>query len=191
MAVETLRPSSGGDVTQLYYFDGSGHAPDVLHNWEQVDETTPDSDSTYVYMVNDNKYDLYNIPAPAGGGTINFVKVYNVGKASAGGAGHIGCRIKTEGDEYSGGDYIPTTSYVSHSNQWNTNPKVGGAWTWPQIAALQIGIYVEFFGSGENGYVTQVYVEVDYTPAVAKPHTFSLDPRPGKRIKFHPNLKLG
>jgi len=49
--VETLRPSAGGDSTENNYNDGSDHDPDVLHNFEQVDEVVADDDATYVFHV--------------------------------------------------------------------------------------------------------------------------------------------
>lgn len=169
--VETLRPNAGGDETNLRYYDGAEHAPDVLHNWEQVDESSPDDSATYVLWTNtDYRRDLYNLPTPGVSGTINSVTVWFRAKAM----NYGDCAkaiIKTGGTVYEGGEkYI--NGWGNHSQIWNNNPNTSVAWTWSDIGSLQIGISLKtLYAPDRWTYCTQVYVEVDYTLGVVyAPH---------------------
>lgn len=158
--IETLSPSAGGDVTQLKYYDGVSHDPDVLHNFEQVDEyPDPDEGSTSVFCTNRAGpfYDLYNLPAHTGSGTINKVTVY--ARCSLSAASNI--RIKTNETEYDS-DAISGYAWETHSYEWAQNPSNSHAWTWDEIDALQVGIYLvtDIYDPSE---CTQVYIEVDYS----------------------------
>lgn len=166
MATLTLRPNAAGDLTEIPFQN-----PDSTWHWDKVDEEVADNDTTYVYdsstLANVWK-DLYNIPNhTTEGGPINFVKFYiraRVVEISS--AGYFRIYFKTGGVEYTGGSNYNDTAWTTHSQQYNDNPG-GGDWTWAQIDALQIGAQVQA-GNGMGGQsivkVTQVYVEVDYTP---------------------------
>lgn len=154
--IETLRPDSAGDVTQL-----SPYPADSI-NYNKVNEASSDSDSTYVYTTINGKYDLYSVANHStGSGTINSITVYiNAKYVSIAATARI--KIKTESTEYdNGSDISLTSSYADYSKTWTTNPH-GGSWTWTQIDALQIGII--FPTAGLTPRCTQVYVTIDYTP---------------------------
>ncbi len=173
--IETLRPSVGGDETTLNYFDGSSHPPDVLHNFEQVDETEGDGSSTFVANDDSESYyrDLYNLPASSGSGTINKITVYfscygeisgTFGKAS----------IKSNSTITDGTEHALTTAFYTFSQEWELNPAPPGtnAWTWDDIDALQIGVALQATLAKTTWYsalCTQVYVEVDSSPAIDPP----------------------
>ena len=163
MAVETLRPNAAGDTTDI-----QAQYPVSTFHYDKVDEAVSDGDTTYVYIYSDDawsKYDLYNLPSHSiGSGTINSIKIYCVCKEW--GVAYCRIKLKTGGAEYdNGSDLALTSSWVSYSNQWNTNPKTSSAWTWTDIDALQIGVYLKG-EAATAGYCTQVYVEVDYTEAL-------------------------
>ncbi|MBA7473845.1 hypothetical protein ES707_09190 [subsurface metagenome] len=169
MATEILRPNAAGDVTELSKSGGT-------YNWEMVDEASTDQDTTYVYYTKTHMghdyYDLYNLPAHSGSGTINFVKVYvrcRISEAEATQRAYI--KIKTGGTVYTGSAISLSASYTTAFKQYDINPKVGGAWTWEQVDALQIGVRLYAFGTRDYytsaERCTQVYVEVDYTDIVA------------------------
>jgi hypothetical protein len=134
-----------------------------------VDEATPDEDTTY---VKDDEavygYDLYNLPAHSGSGTINSVTVYIRAKRASSYAIKAYTVIKTGGTEYYGSQIALTASYADYSKQYNTNPKTGIAWTWDDIDALQAGIGLNLDENTNHGNCTQVYVEVDYSLVTAK-----------------------
>ncbi|GAI32827.1 unnamed protein product [marine sediment metagenome] len=59
-------------------------------------------------------------------------------------------------------------SWDTYSQQWPTKPAPPGtdAWTWDDIDALQIGVSLKApIYAAYQAMCTQVYVEVDYTPA--------------------------
>ena len=161
-ATETLRPNAAGDKTALTQYPASGA------NWEKVAEASSDGDSTYVQSTYYTwQEDLYNIGNHATGyGQINYVRVYMVGKEQStdGGAdGYI--RIKTNGGENTTAPVDFTQSYATYYYQWNTNPQTLSAWTWSEIDALQAGVGLRRSKpSAQWTRVTQVYVEVNYTP---------------------------
>jgi len=169
--IETLRPNAAGDETNI-----PSQSPSSTYHWDKVDEAVSDGDATCVvsaYLQDDFTRDLYNLPAPSGYGTINFIKVYGRARSFAY-AAVFPCFIinmKTGGTVYSSDTYTPPLTWTLYSKQWTINPKTGVAWTWEDIASLQIGISVK------DGYsqpewprpagCTQVYVEVDFTPISA------------------------
>ena len=166
-ATENLRPESDGDVIQL--------TPNTGTNWDAVNEASSDGDGAYVQGVGGTKgatqYDLYNLSDSSKTGTINSVTVY-INAKSAYKTGTAKTVIKTGGSEDRGAanpidDDIE--SYVTYSTPYTTNPIVGGAWTWTQVNALQIG--VEMIDTNNSASTdlrcTQVWAVVDYVgPAV-------------------------
>lgn len=164
--IETLRPNAAGSATGI-----PGQFPDSTFHWDKVDEASPDEDDTYVYFTGlafQSLYDVYNIPNHAvGSGTINFIKVY-VRCRYSDAAGQARAMIKPAG---STGYICPannlTDSYVTYNYQWDTNPYSAAAWTWDDIDALEIGVHLAFAATPGTARCTQVYIEVDYTPAVA------------------------
>ena len=157
--IDTLRPNVAGDATELTPVGET-------NNYECVDEVTSDEDATYVYcgaMFEEDKYDLYDLPASSGSGTINSVTVYvRVKTLSPMVSAYI--KIKTHATVYEGDQETPGFSYVNFSKQWSANPNTGSSWTWAEIDALQIGVRLVV----EDGSVrcTQVYVEVECAEAI-------------------------
>jgi len=161
---EILRPRAAGDECQI-----SGEEGAVCPNhYLNVEEDPHDGDLTFVSSDADNpEEDLYNLPSHnVGSGTIDYVKVYMVCKATgtpSQPSAYI--HIKTGGGEYNGTFEILTTGYATYSFQWDISPKWSADWTWDEIDALQIGVGIRKPADGETTRCTQVYVEVGYTPA--------------------------
>ncbi len=165
MATETLRPSAAGDECNISYQSGAA----CPNHYQNVDEVTPDEDTTEVRGMSDYNWgrDLYNLPASSGTGTINKITVYArcwTEGTPARTSLKIAC--KTEGTAYEGTEKTISTSWVTYSQEWAVNPDTSSAWTWTQIDALQIGIALRRIhpSSGFVSNCTQVYVEVDYSP---------------------------
>ena len=161
--IEVLRPSGNGSETNL-----PGQYTASSYHWDKVDEVTADDDSTYVRggVVSATYYnrDLYTLTNHTGSGTINNVTVHfrAIGWTSR----TIAATIRTHSTTYDGTNQLMTTSWADYSEEWATNPNTGSSWTWEEIDALEVGVLVQQSGYGEGTYqkVTQVYVEVDYTP---------------------------
>lgn len=78
MAVETLRPNANGETVDLRASPGAGY------NYEEVDEESPDGNSTYVFQgaeIGEPEKDIYQLGNSAvGAGTITKVTVKIVAK---------------------------------------------------------------------------------------------------------------
>jgi len=165
MATEILRPNAAGDETALSLYPNSGEA-----NWEDVDEETPDELDTRVYKTGTSyTRDLYNLPSHSvGSGTINFIKIYfRCQRPGSGTSCKAKPSLKSDSTVTDGTEVTLTSSWVTYSEQWSTNPADSAAWSWADIDALQIGVSLK--GDGTNpARCTQVYVEVDYTATTSK-----------------------
>ena len=165
---ETLRPNAAGDETNI-----TTQYPATDAHWDKVDDVTSDNDSTYV-ETNKGQWeeDLYEIGNHTALGTINYVKVYMVARATGTPQQEsVYVQLKTNGVEYDGTAQWVTASYAPYSEQWTNNPQTGNPWTWDEIDNLQIGIGMRSSrtsGSPASKYTrsTQVYVEVNYTQSI-------------------------
>ena len=154
LKTETLRPTAAGNVTGL--------TPSAGSNWDCVNDTTPDGDSTYVYS-NTVKYDLYNIQdLPWDYGVIDSVTVTAHCRADSASCNAY-MRIYTHSTLYEGAMKVLTGVYGNYSHVWAVNPYTGLAWTIDEINSLQIGIQVEPAPT-MSGRCTQIYADVVITP---------------------------
>jgi len=177
-ATEVLRPNAAGDAGDMASGSIEGQYPSSGAHWDKVDEATADDATTYVYSaVGSFREDLYNLPNHSvGSGTINFVKIYYRGRCKA--KDTYGCTVcailKTNGDEKKATSCIQIASWTTYSQQYNTNPTTGSAWTWAEIDALQIGGYIGGYNATYAAQLTQLYVEIDY--ASITPPTVTTEP---------------
>jgi hypothetical protein len=159
--VLTLRPNGVGHVT---FLSVSG----ATDNYEAVDEVTYDT-STYVYRIQSGAYwgvDYYqteNAPAISSS-TINSVTIKFRGIKNAG----LGVEGRTQiytYSQYINGDATTLgSSYANvYSQEYLTNPYTGEAWTWTEINDMEIGVGLKGFMVADEGRVTQLWAEVNYT----------------------------
>ncbi len=171
MSTETLRPNAAGDECNVDSQTGAA-CPD---HYQNVDEAVQDGGTTKIDNKNADAWqrDLYNLDdSGIGTGTINSVKVYAVTSHGAATPNQDYAKIAIKsGTTVAEGTAFQdaTQSYTSHDFTWTEDPDTSSAWTWAAIDALQAGIALKSTRSGETtaSRCTQVYVEVDYTPAVA------------------------
>lgn len=166
MATETLRPNAAGDVTELLR-----QTPDSTFHWDKVDEEVTDEEATTVENRGDDTQgpgsDLYNLPdSEVGAGVINSVTAYiRVMQTEA--TSYLRLEIKTNGVRYqSDNKQSAPGGWASYSKAWATNPQTTDPWTWAEINALQAGVMAPGPPVGDSNFCTQVWVVVDYTPAV-------------------------
>lgn len=152
---EILRPNAAGDTTELSNTGGGEN------NWLAVSDVIADDLATYVYLTSDgSNEDLYNLPVHSGSGVINSVTVYVRCYANAA-SQNAKATLKTNGIIYRGDEELLSANWTTFSKQWTTNPNTLVTWTWDDIDALQIGVWLS--GTGGLPKCTQVYVAVNYT----------------------------
>jgi hypothetical protein len=133
-------------------------------HYEQVNDETPDGDSTYIYTDDTSaKYDFYSFShSILSVARIYSVKVYVVAKAiNSIWRGYIAPAIYVSGSEFSGDLNYISTQYESYEYEWTKNPATGLDWTVADIDNLKIGVRGEAESTGDI-YCTQVYAVIKY-----------------------------
>lgn len=184
----TFRPNADGSHTGMT-------AVGAANDWECVDETEQDGDTTYVYTAASG-YETFNIPNhdAAHTGTINSVTIFfwakddNVGVADRTFYARAGIRLGGTSYMASTEYGLPDDDYVLYSNTWTSSPTDDVTpFTWTDIDNMEIGVYMRYHaGTGENNArftqvymvvnhdelsqnteirTTQVYAKVNYTPS--------------------------
>ena len=166
-----LIPNGAGDATGLEKY------PDA-DNWKRVDDPVgaPDDDATYVRKANGTgTTDYYSLSAPPVGITgINSLTVHfrlkNNGAPTYGISPNYPI-LRLGGIDTIGTDVAPLVYGVpvipatwTDYSQTLARPG-GGSWTETDLINLQVGIYLSQNGFVAYGFCTQIYVEVNYTPA--------------------------
>lgn len=154
---------SGSSGVEILYPDGSGSSSQLNdenchHNWQCVNETTPDDNGTYVKgSGNGWNEDLYSTQDHStGSGTIDSVKIYirSTGSSSM----KAKTYLRTNHQNFEGNQINLSSSYSNYSTTYINNPATGSAWSWSEIDNIEIGTSIK-----KEGRVTQVYLEVYYT----------------------------
>ncbi len=152
--MEVLRPIGVGASSQLLN-------ENCTVNWQCVDETTSDGNSTYLKgSGNSYKTDTYDTQNHStGSDTIDSVVVYIVCVGSTGGK-KARTVLKTNGTEYLGTiiNLAPVSIYTTYHTTYATNPSTSIAWTWSEVDAMEIGVSIR-----QGGRCTQIWAEVFYT----------------------------
>ena len=178
MATETLRPNATGDECAI---DAQTGCSACNGHFECVDEASSDGNTTRIQTLSATYLrDLYNVEASGvGAGDIASITVYVV-CYGAGTPAEPSIKIAIKSGTGAGApDTVDESSAIvavdgswrEDSNQWAINPATSAAWTWDEIDKLQIGVALRESAASSGDYTacTQVYVEVDYTPAVVAP----------------------
>ncbi|MEM3406759.1 MAG: hypothetical protein QXM07_03805, partial [Nitrososphaerota archaeon] len=153
-----LRPNGPGDSTQLYQFPSTGE------NWDKVNDTTPDRDTTYVFanITNSGSLDLYALQdSPINIGTINSVTIYAYCRKE-GGSPNLYIYIRTHSNNFEYGPFGLAPKYTLYSISYSNNPATNQPWTWDEINNLQAGIMLSDLEKKSEARCTQLYVVIDY-----------------------------
>ena len=167
MATEYLRPNVVGDLTQLSPIGAAA-------NWDCVDETPANEDTDYVISSTigaDDSKDLCNLPAPTiltALDTIVLVRFWIRSRYFVeNGTVQAAPYFKENGVATSGTLRNMTASYANYYQDYTTRPSDGGAWTFADIGALQIGVRHYLLGAGLSPAsavrTTQAYCQVEFT----------------------------
>lgn len=177
MATETLRPNADSSVYKTF----PDPDPAVYSHYDRVNDQ---SDLTRIATLEDvtARIDLFPIPGTSidttAGDVINSVTVYVRRKrvyTSNPCTPACKCAVYTHSTYYESGDKGAGDSYADTSETWTNNPNTGSPWTTAEINALEIGVkgiscrvFAMFIWWYTTIMVSEVWVVIDYTPAVAK-----------------------
>lgn len=131
--VVRLKPNAAGDSTQFTPLSGS--------NYTNVDELTPDSDTSYVYSSTAGNKDLYNVESLASApANIYGVRVTSTMRKDD--AGSLTARnvLKSGATTSNGTTVGPLTSYAAFWDYHETDPNTSAAWTNSALDSLQVGV---------------------------------------------------
>lgn len=166
---QTLRPTGTGFYTGACVLVGPA-------NWQDVDEFTPDENSTYVYaegvidLCGSPVQDTYQAQDFSGSGTLDSVVVtIRCAKSAAAGTNTAQTLIRVNSKDSLGTSNTVTTTFADYRYQYAQKPG-GGSWTVADVNALEIGAKLIASATGGNTKCTQVFATVYYAPqASARP----------------------
>jgi hypothetical protein len=139
-----------GDIkAALKTVSGAGNSaqftPSACSNYQNVDDTTPDGDTTYNSSNTASQKDTFATASLGLTGT-PVVKAVNiitsVRKDDAGSRTHRNV-IRSGSTDFEGSDFAPLTTYSSAQSIWETDPNTASAWTYSNADAIQIGYKVQ------------------------------------------------
>lgn len=156
MATLTLRPTGAGNSTQW--------TPSAGSNWQNVDESSADGDTTYnAASGTGGLVDLFTTAGGVpGGAAVNSV-TFTLRARHAGAYGFMLFSVRSGGSTSSiAGTLVLTGSYADYSTAALTdNPVTGVPWAdGAEVNALEIGYFDA--SSSPSMRVTQLYAVVDY-----------------------------
>ena len=135
--VDVQRPDGAGIHTDF--------TPSAGSNYENVDETYPDDDTTYndgSTIGNQDSYGLPALPSPPAGATIYGVKdQITVRKTDA---GTMGVKILTVqgGSDYLSEEFALTDTFTSPARVMENNPDDSAAWEDADISGGEVGVEI-------------------------------------------------
>ena len=157
-ATLTLRPNGQG-----VYSEWTNVGCDTTSEWDCVDESPADT-TDYLYSYNNGNaesFEFTDIDANLSSITIYNLKLYYYEKRYNSTNYKIQSLIRINGTDYLQYPYDLNSNWSYKFSTYSTNPATAGAWTVPDINALEAGMktYTSYYG----GYVAQVYALVDYS----------------------------
>lgn len=180
MPTLTVRPNSDVSVAMSQYGSGTG-------NYGRINESTTDDTNGVTTAITSGQVDLYGLPDPSQGGTINSVTVHFRARWAYTGTGtlinqsYATPRVRIGGTTYSATAQGLENTFQGYNRSWSTNPNTSSAWTWQNINDLIVGLHMNAgtYGDTKNptigaAYCSWLYVIVDYTEPVANKLPMSL-----------------
>ncbi|MDH7517079.1 MAG: hypothetical protein QHH19_01865 [Candidatus Thermoplasmatota archaeon] len=159
-----LLPDAEGSTQQWLY-----EPSDPKSHYDKVDDTVgePDDDGTYVYTDRNEVAENFNHETSAllTGATISNVRVIVRARTKIEGVIHIGLKLFEGVTDYAPRSIPVNLEYSDYDWDWALKPGTGEPWSKADIDDLQSSIKSDNLGKGDQLIVTQVYINVTYTPA--------------------------
>lgn len=138
----------GDQAIQMLFPVGLGtsqlsHFPVSSINWQDVDDSVPDADTTYVYGSTVGLYDVYAMTHLAGAAT-SITALQTIVDARKDDAGtRQAAPVISSGVTLGIGSAVGlSANYVFYLQQWMTDPNTGIGWTVGAVNSLQQGIQI-------------------------------------------------
>ncbi|MGW8177407.1 MAG: hypothetical protein ACWGQW_01205 [bacterium] len=130
--IQTLRPTGAGNYTQF--------TPSAGSNYQNVDETVFDSDSTYNYSSTTGQIDSFAM-GDLSGDTASVYAVVNktVAKRNTADPAYLSPLIRTSSTDYTGTSEAQADTYKLRDKIWETNPYTASAWSISEVNGLEAG----------------------------------------------------
>ena len=124
--------------------DGAGNSADFTpsagSNYQNVDETSQDGDTTYNSETTPGDHDTYTFGALGVTGTVKGVQTNLMVRSDGAGAETVRPKIRIATTDYSGTTVGVTTSYADSLEIFETSPATATAWTVTEIDGAEFGI---------------------------------------------------
>jgi len=128
----TIYPASDGTHQQWTPNSGTAH-------YSRVNEHSPDDDTSYVSDNNTGDRDSYHLDTLVGVGAVKGLQINQYSRKFDSGSRSITPIIRRSGTTYSGTVQALSTSYVDHTQLYDTDPSTSAAWTVAGINAGEFG----------------------------------------------------
>jgi hypothetical protein len=135
LRVREQYPNGAGTYTDF--------TPSAGSNYQAVDETAQDGDTTYVESSTVGHKDTYAYANLSGSPTIKGARLLLLAKKDDAGARSIAPTVKSGATEDDGATAALSTSYVYYSKIWETDPNSAAAWTAANLNAAEFGVEVK------------------------------------------------
>lgn len=124
--------------------DGAGNSTDFTpstgSNYQNVDDTSQDGDSTYNSETTAGDHDTYTFGAVGVTGTVRFVQTNLMVRSNGAGAETIRPKIRISSTDYNGTTVGITTDYRDSREVFETSPATAAQWTVSEIDGAEFGI---------------------------------------------------
>lgn len=130
--VVTLYPTADGSHSQWTPTGGGTH-------YDQVNETTPDGDTTYVSDATPGDLDSYVFGDVDGAATVNALQINTYARKDDAPARQIAPLIRQGGVDYAGTAAVLSSSYGFQSQVYDKDP-TGAAWTATHVNSDEYGV---------------------------------------------------
>jgi hypothetical protein len=115
--------------------------PSTGSNYQNIDDSTPDSDSTYNASATAGHVDLFTVEdAPVTGAGISAVKVSCFEKKSDAGTCTSQAAVRHSGSNYFGASKSPSTAYTYDQTNVALNPGTSEAWVESDFNNAEFGV---------------------------------------------------
>ena len=130
--IKTIYPDSAGASTDFTPLSGS--------NFQMVDETAQDGDTTYNSETTPGDHDTYNFGALGVTGVVKGVQTNLVVRSDGTGTETIRPKIRISGADYNGTTVGVSTGYLDKWQMFNVSPATSTTWTISEIDGTEFGI---------------------------------------------------